>query len=40
MIFLAGADGFMIGNYLTKTGLDPSEDLALLRSLRLEPTQP
>ena len=37
MIFLAGADGFMIGNYLTKTGLEPGADLALLRTLGLEP---
>jgi biotin synthase len=37
MIFLAGADGFMIGNYLTKTGLDPAADLEMLRTLGLEP---
>ena len=40
MIFLAGADGFMIGNYLTKTGLDPRADLRMLRDLGLEPARP
>ena len=39
MIFLAGADGFMIGNYLTKTGLDPSRDLEMLTALGLEPSR-
>ena len=34
-IFLAGANGFMIGNYLTRTGLDPVDDLAILASLGL-----
>ncbi len=38
-IFLAGADGFMIGNYLTRTGLDPQADLRMLRDLGLEPAQ-
>ena len=33
MIFHAGADGFMIGNYLTKTGLDPQDDLRMVRDL-------
>ncbi len=37
MIFLAGADGFMIGNYLTRTGLAPEDDLKMLRDLGLEP---
>jgi biotin synthase len=35
LIFLSGADGFMIGNYLTRTGLDPEEDLAMLNDLGL-----
>jgi biotin synthase len=39
-IFLAGADGFMIGNYLTRTGLAPEDDLRNLRDLGLEPSRP
>lgn len=35
LIFAAGADGFMIGNYLTQSGLDPREDLRMLADLRL-----
>jgi biotin synthase len=35
MILLAGADGFMIGNYLTRTGLDPKDDLAMIADLGL-----
>jgi biotin synthase len=35
LIFAAGADGFMIGNYLTTSGLDPEEDLKMLRDLGL-----
>ncbi len=35
MIFMAGADGFMIGNYLTTTGLDPADDLSMVRDLGL-----
>ena len=35
LIFHAGADGFMIGNYLTRTGLDPDEDLRTVRDLGL-----
>jgi biotin synthase len=38
LIFLAGADGFMIGNYLTRTGLDPEQDLRMLRDLGLRPS--
>jgi len=34
-IFHAGADGFMIGNYLTRTGLDPGNDLRMLKELGL-----
>jgi len=37
LIFQAGADGFMIGNYLTRTGLAPDDDLRMLRDLGLEP---
>lgn len=33
LIFMAGADGFLIGNYLTTTGLDPADDLAMVRDL-------
>ncbi len=40
LIFLAGADGFMMGNYLTRTGLDPRADLRMLRDLGLEPSRP
>ncbi len=36
MIFGAGADGFMIGNYLTKSGLNPEDDLLMVRQLGLE----
>jgi biotin synthase len=39
-IFHAGADGFMIGNYLTKTGLDPDEDLRTVRDLGLRIAMP
>jgi biotin synthase len=35
LIFLAGADGFMIGNYLTTSGLDPADDLRMLKDLGL-----
>jgi biotin synthase len=35
LIFAAGSDGFMIGNYLTKAGLAPSEDLTMLADLGL-----
>jgi biotin synthase len=35
LIFSAGADGFMIGNYLTTPGLDPEEDLKMIRDLGL-----
>jgi biotin synthase len=33
LIFAAGADGFMIGNYLPTSGLDPGEDLKMVRDL-------
>ncbi|HYA86574.1 MAG TPA: biotin synthase BioB [Nitrospirota bacterium] len=35
LIFAAGADGFMIGNYLTTAGLDPAADLNMLQRLDL-----
>ncbi len=35
LIFAAGADGFMIGNYLTRSGLDPEDDMAMLKDLGL-----
>jgi biotin synthase len=34
-IFLAGADGFMIGNYLTTAGLDPEDDVKMIKDLGL-----
>ncbi len=33
LIFMAGADGFLIGNYLTTTGLDPAEDIRMVKDL-------
>jgi len=33
MIFMAGADGFLIGNYLTTIGLNPADDLTTIRDL-------
>lgn len=35
MIFVAGTDGFLIGNYLTTTGLNPRDDLRMLQDLGL-----
>jgi len=35
LVFLAGADGFMIGNYLTTSGLDPGDDLKMIHDLGL-----
>lgn len=35
LIFMAGADGFLIGNYLTTVGRDPADDLATIRDLGL-----
>jgi biotin synthase len=35
LIFMAGANGFMIGNYLTTSGLNPEEDLRMIRDLGL-----
>ena len=36
MIFLAGADGLLIGNYLTTSGRDPVSDLQMIRDMELE----
>jgi biotin synthase len=36
LVFLSGADGFMIGNYLTRTGLDPNDDIRMIGDLGLE----
>ena len=37
LMFLAGADACLIGNYLTTAGRPAAEDLALIRDLGLEP---
>ncbi|MBI5970898.1 MAG: biotin synthase BioB [Deltaproteobacteria bacterium] len=37
LIFAAGANGMMVGNYLTTTGRDPREDLRMLADLGLRP---
>lgn len=37
LIFAAGANGMMIGNYLTTAGRNPEEDLQMLKDLGLEP---
>ncbi len=36
-IFLAGANGMMVGDYLTTAGREPQKDLAMLRDLGLRP---
>lgn len=36
LIFSAGADGFMIGNYLTTSGPDPGDDLRMIQDLGLQ----
>lgn len=36
MIFFAGANGMMIGNYLTQAGQDPQVDLKMIRDLGLK----
>lgn len=38
LIFLAGASGMMIGNYLTQPGQDPKADLQMIRDLGLRVT--
>lgn len=35
-IFLAGADGLLIGNYLTTAGRNPQDDLQMIKDLGLE----
>jgi len=37
LIFAAGANGMMVGNYLTTKGRDPEEDLRMIRDLGLRP---
>ena len=37
LVFFAGANGIMLGNYLTTAGRPPEEDLKLLSDLGLEP---
>ncbi len=37
LLFAAGANGMMVGNYLTTPGRDPQEDLNMLRDLGLRP---
>ena len=40
LMFLAGADACLIGNYLTTAGRPVEDDLAMLRRLGLEPAEP
>jgi len=40
LIFAAGANGMMIGNYLTTLGRPPEEDLRMVRDLGLKPRRP
>ncbi|MBI5057811.1 MAG: biotin synthase BioB [Nitrospirae bacterium] len=35
-IFLAGADGLLIGNYLTTTGRNPADDLQMIKDMGFE----
>ncbi len=35
LIFTAGANGFMIGNYLTRSGPEPEDDLRMIKDLGL-----
>lgn len=35
-IFTAGADGLLLGNYLTTTGREPEDDLRMIRDMGLE----
>jgi biotin synthase len=37
LVFMAGADGLLTGNYLTTSGRDPDSDLALIREYGLRP---
>jgi biotin synthase len=36
MIFMAGADGLLVGNYLTTPGRDPLKDLQMIRDMEME----
>lgn len=36
LILAAGADGFMIGNYLTTSGLDPVQDITMIHDFGLQ----
>lgn len=36
-VFVAGADGLLIGNYLTTQGREPEEDLELIKSMGMKP---
>lgn len=40
MVFMAGANGLMIGNYLTTLGRPPELDLKMIRDLGMEPVPP
>ncbi len=40
LIFAAGANGMMIGNYLTTTGSPPEKDLQMIKDLGLKPKRP
>ena len=40
LIFAAGANGMMIGNYLTTLGRPPGEDLKMVKDLGLKPRRP
>ena len=40
LVFLAGANALMIGNYLTTSGREPEKDLKMLADLGLEPAPP
>jgi biotin synthase len=40
LLFEAGANGILIGNYLTTKGDSVSKDLAMIKSVGLEPTYP
>ncbi len=35
-IFMAGANGLLIGNYLTTSGRNPEDDLKMIQDLELE----
>lgn len=40
LLFLAGANGMMVGNYLTTSGQTPETDLAMIRDLGLKVRKP